>query len=62
MQFASYLVCADTIVFNSRTSELRARGNAIVVEPSGTVLRATEIKLGPEATEAFKNSLGSRSR
>jgi hypothetical protein len=57
--FASYLVCADTIVFDGR--ELRARGNAVVVEPDGTTLRATEIKLGPAATEAFKTSLGNRS-
>jgi hypothetical protein len=40
--FAGYLVCADTIVFDGR--ELRARGNARVVEPSGTILRAGENK------------------
>jgi hypothetical protein len=57
--FAGYLICADTIVFDGR--ELRARGNAVAVEPDGTILRATEIKLGSVATEAFKASLGSRS-
>src|SRR5262245_51098019 len=57
--FAGYLVCADTIVFDGR--ELRARGNVLAVEPSGTIYRAGEIRFAPAATEAFKNSLGSRS-
>jgi hypothetical protein len=58
--FARYIVCADTINFNGRV--LHARGNAVAVDPGGTILRATEIKLGPAATEAFKNSLVGRSR
>jgi hypothetical protein len=57
--FAGYLICADTIVFDGR--ELRAQGNAVTVEPSGTIYRAGEIKLGPVVSEAFKNALGGRS-
>jgi hypothetical protein len=57
--FAGYLICADTIVFDGR--ELRAQGNAVAVEPSGTIYRAGEMKFGPVVSEAFKNALGSRS-
>jgi hypothetical protein len=57
--FAGYLICADTIVFDGR--ELRAQGNAVAVEPSGTIYRAGEIRLGPVVSEAFKNALGGRS-
>src|SRR5262245_8864623 len=56
--FAGYLICADAIFFDGR--ELRARGNALALEPSGTILRAGEIKFAPAVTEAFKNALGSR--
>jgi hypothetical protein len=49
--FASDVICADTIVFNGR--ELCARGDAVAVDPGGTILRATEIKAGAGSDRSF---------
>ncbi|MEJ8475345.1 LPS-assembly protein LptD [Roseibium algae] len=55
--YDSYTVEADQIVFDRGTATLTARGNVIMTEPEGNIVRSNELILSDDLAEGFAKAL-----